>query len=140
MSTCEIIVFTCDLSTYVASQHNHRACQHNHLQLHVDINKSHVNRIMLHVDINYLTCRGWKYATFCSYLPYGKNTFVYFNELAIWHKSHKQKRFNAKFGWNAFRKNWKVNVRIHRQSDELSVKAPNKQTNGLKHKVKCLPE
>ena len=31
--------------------------------LHVDINKSHVNIIMLHVDIIYLACRGQKYAT-----------------------------------------------------------------------------
>ena len=31
--------------------------------LNVDINKSHVNVIMLHVDIIYLACRGQKYAT-----------------------------------------------------------------------------
>ena len=31
--------------------------------LHVDINKSHVNIIMLHVDIIYLACQGQKYAT-----------------------------------------------------------------------------
>ena len=31
--------------------------------LHVDINKSHVNIIMLHVDIIYLACRGQKYVT-----------------------------------------------------------------------------
>ena len=31
--------------------------------LHVDINKSHVNIIMLHVDMIYLACRGQKYAT-----------------------------------------------------------------------------
>ena len=31
--------------------------------LHVDINKSHVNIIMLHVNINYLACRGQKCAT-----------------------------------------------------------------------------
>ena len=31
--------------------------------VNVDINKSHVNIIMLHVDIIYLACRGQKYAT-----------------------------------------------------------------------------
>ena len=45
--------------------------------LHVDINKSHVNIIMLHVDIIYLACRGQKYATIdLQSLP----NCIYFNE------------------------------------------------------------
>ena len=34
--------------------------------VHVDINKSHVNIIMLQFDIIYLACRGQKYATIVS--------------------------------------------------------------------------
>ena len=33
------------------------------MKLHCDINKSHVNIIILHVDIFYLACRVQKYAT-----------------------------------------------------------------------------
>ena len=40
--------------------------------LHVDINKSHVNIIMLHVDIIYLACRGQKYAT----IPYRLKSLI----------------------------------------------------------------
>ena len=41
--------------------------------LHVDINKSHVNIIMLHVDIIYLACRWQKYATIVNLLKSATN-------------------------------------------------------------------
>ena len=59
MSTCDIIMLTCGLNylvhvcdqNYLAYWHKKVACEHNH---------------MLHVDINYLACRGQKYATIWS--------------------------------------------------------------------------
>ena len=53
MSTCEKILSTWDLNRMHV----------NIIMLHVDTNKLHVNIIMLHVDIIYLACRGKKYAT-----------------------------------------------------------------------------
>ena len=35
----------------------------NMLMLHADINKSHVNMLMLQVDITYLACKGQTFAT-----------------------------------------------------------------------------
>ena len=57
------------MNIQVACKHNYLAyrcdfvaCQHNYVA-YVDINKSHVNIIMLHTDIIYLACKRQKYAT-----------------------------------------------------------------------------
>ena len=49
------------------------------IMLHVDINKLHVHIIMLHVDIIYLACRGQKYATIVLISSNSRIVLLYLN-------------------------------------------------------------
>ena len=55
-------VYTCCIRMSFALSSEHPSnCTVVYFMLHVDMNKSHMNIIMLHVDIIYLACREQKY-------------------------------------------------------------------------------
>ena len=57
----------------------------NIIDLHVDINKSHANTILLHVKINYIARRGQKYATIVnSETLFKANLYRLINTLSIY--------------------------------------------------------